>query len=259
MKKHLLLYVVVVLFIFPKIYGQQSDYSLNLNEPLEFKHESLLLPTFLIASGAFGIRKGPIRDLSVEIRESLKPDGSKVTVDDYLPAVGIASAYGLEFAGYKGRYDWKNKTGVLLVSGLFMYSSVRITKNNISARRPSGRSVSTFPSGHTALTFMGAEFLHQEYGHRSIWFSIGGYSIATLTGFLRIYNDKHWFNDVLAGAGIGILSTKLGYWLYPMIKNIIFKDKNKVEYSSQSKKSYTIQFAPIVKNNELQLGAYIQF
>ena len=33
--------------------------------------------------------------------------------------------------------------------------------------------------------------------------------------------SKHWLGDVLAGAGIGILSTEMGYWL----ADLIFKDK----------------------------------
>jgi membrane-associated phospholipid phosphatase len=34
-----------------------------------------------------------------------------------------------------------------------------------------------------------------------------------------MYNNKHWLNDVAAGAGVGILSTRLAYWLYPKLKN----------------------------------------
>jgi len=41
-----------------------------------------------------------------------------------------------------------------------------------------------------------------------------------------MYNNKHWLGDVVAGAGIGIMSTKLAYWMYPVIKKKIFKDKD---------------------------------
>lgn len=40
------------------------------------------------------------------------------------------------------------------------------------------------------------------------------YVVATGTGILRMYNNKHWLGDVAAGAGVGILSTTLSYWLY---------------------------------------------
>jgi len=40
-----------------------------------------------------------------------------------------------------------------------------------------------------------------------------------------MYNNKHWFRDIVAGAGFGILSTKVAYWMYPAIKRTFFKDK----------------------------------
>ena len=50
------------------------------------------------------------------------------------------------------------------------------------------------------------------------------YSLAATTGGLRIAKDKHWISDVLAGAGIGILSTRSAYGLYPFFRNQIIKD-----------------------------------
>ena len=39
------------------------------------------------------------------------------------------------------------------------------------------------------------------------------------------YNNRHWFTDVVAGAGIGILSAKAGYWLYPTINKLLASKK----------------------------------
>lgn len=63
--------------------------------------------------------------------------------------------------------------------------------------------------------------MHKEYGDRSPWYSISAFTVATATGISRILNNRHWLSDVLAGAGIGILSTELGYYL----ADLIFKDK----------------------------------
>jgi membrane-associated phospholipid phosphatase len=41
---------------------------------------------------------------------------------------------------------------------------------------------------------------------------------------LRVYNHKHWFSDIVAGAGFGILSTKAAYFLYPLFRNKLFHD-----------------------------------
>lgn len=64
---------------------------------------------------------------------------------------------------------------------------------------------------------MGAEFLYQEYKDISPWIGYSGYLIAATTGYLRIYNNRHYLNDVVAGACIGIISTKFAYWLYPKV------------------------------------------
>ena len=79
--------------------------------------------------------------------------------------------------------------------------------------RPDRSSSTSFPSGHTAFAFSGAELLRLEYGKTSVWIPVAGYAVALLTGFMRIYNDRHWAGDVLAGAGIGMLSADLSFWL----------------------------------------------
>ena len=109
-----------------------------------------------------------------------------------------------------------------------MGATVNILKKTTYEMRPDGSSSNSFPSGHTATAFMGAEFLYQEYKNTSIWYGVTGYAIATGTGFFRMYNDRHWLNDIAAGAGIGILSTKIAYWLHPHIKTLLFKNEKKL-------------------------------
>ena len=65
--------------------------------------------------------------------------------------------------------------------------------------------------------------LWQEYKDYSPWIAYSGYAVAAGTGFLRMYNNRHWLSDVIAGAGFGMLSTKLAYWLYLKI----WPNKNK--------------------------------
>jgi hypothetical protein len=72
---------------------------------------------------------------------------------------------------------------------------------------------------------MGAEFLYQEYKDISPWYGIAGFGVAAGTGFFRMYNNKHWLTDVAAGAGIGILSTKLAYLIYPYLKKKFFNNR----------------------------------
>lgn len=98
-------------------------------------------------------------------------------------------------------------------------------KTKFGSKRPDGISKNAFSSGHTAAAFMSTEFLCHEYKDASVWYGISGYFMAASTGFLRLYNDKHWLTDVVAGAGFGILSTKIAYWVYPLMKPLFFKEK----------------------------------
>ncbi|MEO9953699.1 phosphatase PAP2 family protein [Nonlabens sp.] len=248
-----LLFLVLLSII--TCYGQQQPAdSIYLNKEVKFKYQSLFIPAGLITYGVIGIKNDPIKKWDQDLRTNLQPDGTKIDIDDYTLFVPIAAVYGLDLAGIKGRNDMLDKTVILGTSTLFLYSSVNLIKNNTNIRRPSGKSQSSFPSGHTAISFMAAEFLHQEYGHVSPWYSIAGYTIAAGTGFLRIYNDKHWLSDVAAGAGIGILSTKIAYWLYPYIKSVIFKNKSKLKESQVQ-----LNIAPLYNGNELLLAASLRF
>lgn len=101
-----------------------------------------------------------------------------------------------------------------------MASVVNTIKYTAHVRRPDKSNYKSFPSGHTATAFMAAMMMHKEYGDRSPWYSISAFTVATATGISRILNNRHWLSDVLAGAGIGILSTELGYYLADLILRI---------------------------------------
>lgn len=47
---------------------------------------------------------------------------------------------------------------------------------------------------------------------------MAGYAVAAGVGAMRVYNNKHWCSDILAGAGIGILSASIMYWLAPYLR-----------------------------------------
>lgn len=146
--------------------------------------------------------------------------------DDYLQYAPAALMLGLKIGGVRGRSSW----GRMLVSDAFsvalMAGAVNSLKYTCRMPRPDGSNNKSFPSGHTATAFMAATMLHKEYGGRSPWYSIAGYSMATVTGVSRMLNNKHWLSDVLVGAGIGILSVELGY----LFADLIFKDKGLTEF-----------------------------
>ena len=142
-------------------------------------------------------------------------------VDDYLQYTPAAVMLGMKVAGVKGRSSWGRMIVSDTFTALLMGSAVNTLKQTTHMMRPDGSNDHSFPSGHTATAFMTATMLTKEYGQKSPWIGIGAYTAASATGLMRIANNKHWLSDVLTGAGMGILSTELGYYL----ADLIFKEK----------------------------------
>lgn len=132
-------------------------------------------------------------------------------IDDYLQYAPIAAVYGLNAFGVKGKNDFRNRTALLVKSELIMATLTFSLKHITAVPRPDSGQPTSFPSGHTAQAFAAATFMVKEYGDQSIWYSISAYSVAGTIGVFRVMNNRHWISDVLAGAGIGILSTNLAY------------------------------------------------
>lgn len=145
-------------------------------------------------------------------------DGFRSEIDNYTQFAPYALIVGMKAFGYDGRSSWDRFVTSALLSNAVMALAVNATKYSVKEMRPDNSTENSFPSGHTATAFTAATILHKEYGlTRSPWFSIGGYAVATATGVMRVLNNRHWVSDVVAGAGIGILSTELGYWFADMI------------------------------------------
>jgi membrane-associated phospholipid phosphatase len=131
--------------------------------------------------------------------------------DDVVQFVPIGLVYGLDLFKVKPKNDFLNRTLLLTKSEILMNVMVHALKRTTNVTRPDGSNNHSFPSGHTAHAFMAATFMHKELGHKSVWFSISAYALATSVGTFRVLNNRHWISDVLAGAGFGILSTNIVY------------------------------------------------
>lgn len=133
---------------------------------------------------------------------------------DYIQYSPAAIMLAIKAAGVEGRSDWKRMLTADAISTAIMAAVVNATKYTVLRERPDGSSRNSFPSGHTATSFMCAQMLHREYGETiSPWISVCGYGIAATTAVFRVAANRHWCSDILAGAAIGIFSTELGYWL----------------------------------------------
>ncbi len=222
-------FIAALLLLLPlKIFSRETrtDSTYN-NKNLEFKYEALIIPAALTGYGLLNLENHTLNLVNAEAKEELSEHiDEKVSVDDFSQYSPFVAVYALNAAGIKGNNNFRNSTTVLFTAYLIMGGTVNIMKRTGPVKRPDGTAKNSFPSGHTATAFMGAEFLYQEYKEVSPWYGISGYAIAAGTGFFRMYNDRHWFSDVAAGAGIGMLSTKIAYWIHPCINRIFFKEKS---------------------------------
>ena len=152
----------------------------------------------------------------------------KTGIDDYTQFFGPAMVVGLKLGGYEGRSDWPR----LLASSLSSYAIMAGFVNGIKYT---------------------ASLLHKEYGlTRSPWWSVAGYGVATATGVMRVLNNRHWISDVMSGAGIGIMSTELGYALC----DLLFKQKgllhNDLVLDSEKPSFFSISMGLGLGNKDLE-------
>ncbi len=184
-----------------------------------------IVPTVFIAYGVIALFPGPLNKFNYTVQEQVYTDGShkKVPYDNFILAAPVLTVYALNIAGIHGKNNLIDRSAIFGIANLIGNGGGFLIKNFSHVLRPDSSDRFSFPSGHTFNAFLGSEFLMKEYRDRSIWIGIAGHAVAAATGYLRIYNDKHWFNDVIAGAGLGIISTKIAYWSYPTIKHIFFR------------------------------------
>ncbi|POY36988.1 phosphoesterase [Solitalea longa] len=207
------------------------------------------VPIAMVTYGYCALDNDKLMEINLNTKTEIREDYPRfaTSVDNYLQFAPAVAVYGLNAMNVPGKNNFRDRSMIYLLSTVFMSTTVRGLKNATHEQRPDGSDYLSFPSGHTATAFAAAEFLRQEYKDQSIWYGIAGYGVATATGALRMYNNKHWFSDVVAGAGIGILSTEMAYWVYPPIKKLLFKDK-----------SPKVLIVPNYNNRNLGLGMMVK-
>lgn len=194
--------------------------------PYKFRPTQLIVPGALITVGAIGTHNHWFRGINKEVKRTLeKPVEKSFIGDDIMQYTPLASLYGLKLMGLNSKHNYRDMTILAGTTYVILEPIVYGLKTIVSEERPDFTKDNSFPSGHTATAFAGAELLRREYWDVSPWIGVAGYTVASATGLLRIYNNRHWLNDVLAGAGIGILSVQAAYWLYPTISKHIVPKK----------------------------------
>ncbi len=187
--------------------------------------KKLIIPAVLTAYGFSQFMIEPVRALNINVKNQINSRVSQpFHLDNYSQYAPAVAVYGLNFLGVKGKHNFLDRSAIIGTAAVIMGVSVVGMKTITHVARPDGSGYDAFPSGHTATAFTCAEFLFQEYKDVSVWYGIAGYTVAAGTGFLRMYNNRHWLTDVVAGAAFGIVSTKMAYWIFPKIRKLYSKD-----------------------------------
>lgn len=201
-------------------YGRQS-----FTNPVRIS--AIIIPSIALAYGFVKLNNNALKNLDLEARHEFYDEHphKQFIIDNYLQFAPGATVFALNALGIKGKNDLLDQSGIYLLSNIILNGTTQSLKGITRVTRPDG-TPRAFPSGHAAEAFASAEFLRREYGDQSVWYTVSGYGAAVAVGVLRMYNNRHWFSDVVAGAGLGVLSTQASYWLYPKIRKL-FESKNK--------------------------------
>lgn len=233
-------------------YAQQFQVDSSLNKSTHpyksINGKSFILPGSLILTGSLLFDS----KINKDVQKRVTPNDltRKNHIDDYFQYTPAALAIGLDAAGVKGKHNALQTSIIYGMSNIFLNAIVVPTKKYSHEMRPDSSSYLSFPSGHTSEAFASAELLRMEYCKTQPWLGVVGYAMAVTTGYLRMYNNKHWVSDVIAGAGIGIASTRLSYFIYDKVSSHIQSKKNK--------KSHTL-ILPSYQNQQLGFNLVKRF
>ncbi len=96
--------------------------------------------------------------------------------------------------------------GMWALSGTVAAGTTMGLKVAIDRKRPDSDSGESMPSGHATLSAWGAGFIHRRYGFVP---AIPAYLGAGFVAWSRVHEDYHRPEEVVVGAGIGVLSSFL--------------------------------------------------
>ena len=142
----------------------------------------------------------------------VKSDAIRWT-DYAVGSVPLVANWVMKAAGVKSRSKLERMLSANAMALGISFGTSELLKCTVREGRPDQTDLNSFPSAHTSFAFVSATILSREYGYISPWITIGGYTTAAGTELLRIKHNKHWMNDLYMGAGIGVMSTNLAYFL----------------------------------------------
>ena len=199
-----------------------QDDSCVTSELSRFPFGEFAFSTALVGIGAVGLENDNLKFQNFEINDEISEASLKYrSFDNFSQYVPVSAVLILNLSHLNGKHNTLDLSCSIITAFTIMSTSVVLLKSITHEQRPDGSAYNSFPSGHTATAFAGAEILRVEYGRQYPVIAFSGYSVTVLTGFMRMYNRRHWLTDVVAGAGVGILSARVAYLLLPLEKRFV--------------------------------------
>jgi hypothetical protein len=175
------------------------------------------LGVFVAAEGSLLFTDQSVKDFFQENRTTKLDKISKNFLEPFGGNYSLLVMSGFVVHGLLAKNTKSVSTGLLSLESFLLSSIiVRIPKTLAGRERPNNAdgngpftfngpfNGNSFPSGHTTAVFSVASVIATQY--RNIkWVPVTAYSVASLVGLSRIYDNKHWLSDVVGGAIIGTL------------------------------------------------------
>ena len=144
----------------------------------------------------------------------------KTSADDSLKWMPFGLLFLLDIFGTRTKSGWKKQVLVAGAAESIKYLISDNLKKLTHEHRPAPYTGNhSLPSGHTTTAFSTAEFLRSELKDSLPVISYSGYVAATAVAAIRVMKNRHWLKDVVVGAAVGIISTKLAYALVNKLRN----------------------------------------
>ena len=256
-----LMYILILSSALARISAQNTNDTIEVKKPVQdsmitaeiqkskLNYKSLIIPAVFIGYGVAGLTMNNLKQLNISTKVEINEhQPTPIKLDNYTQYAPAVMVYALNAVGIKGKHNLRDRTIIYASSQLIVAAFTMPLKYLVKEERPDRSNTLSFPSGHAATSFSSAQFMFREYKDSNFWLSLSGYPFAIFTGVYRMLNDKHWLGDVVAGAGFGILSTELAYWLFPKIDNLL-RGKNKGKNSLSS-----TMIMPFYQNKTVGIG-----
>ncbi|MBC8053727.1 MAG: phosphatase PAP2 family protein [Sphingobacteriaceae bacterium] len=231
--------------------AQAEPYRIETDSLTQAAHKSVrrewVPPVVMMTVGALALELNALKDINRTVRHHVLASNPNThnTLEDKMRHLPTASTFVLLPAlGIKSKHKLLDKAIIYSIATTIGDQTAARLKTASKERRPDGSDLRSFPSGHTTTAFIAAEIMRKEYQDTSPWLVVIGYTAAATTGALRVYHNKHWLTDVIAGAGLGILSTDLAYLIHTKAKT----------FQSRLKQGKKLTLLPAFQSRALGIG-----